>query len=275
MFPIHILLIIVVAAVIGLMYILMAGARRRTRNRKIAQRPFPAEWIKILEQNLPPYPNLPPDLRQELHQDVNVFLADKSFEGCGGLTLTDEIKVTIAAQACLLLLGRKDNCYARLKSVVVYPSAFVDGDKGLFTERSGNRMVRLGESWNTGMIVLSWSDVKQGAFNFKDGRNVTMHEFAHQLDQEDGAADGAPILERRSAYSSWAKVFSKEFEQLQKRTKKRKRSVLRTYGATHPAEFFSVATEAFFEKPRQLKKKHPELYKELQGYYKVNPVEWL
>ena len=145
----------------------------------------------------------------------------------------------------------------------------------MFGGKSANRSVRLGESWGAGAVVLSWSNVKQGAFNFCDGHNVTMHEFAHQLDQEDGAADGAPILETRSAYSAWAKVFSKEFEQLQRNARKHKRSVFDAYGATNPAEFFAVATESFFEKPQQFQKKHPELYEELRGYYKVHPVEWV
>ena len=124
-------------------------------------------------------------------------------------------------------------------------------------------------------MVLAWDSVKQGAINFKDGRNVVMHEFAHQLDQEDGTADGAPILEVGTAYTSWAEVFSREFLQLQKKKKKRKRSVFNKYGATNPAEFFAVVTESFFEKPKQFQKKHPELFEELRDYYKVNPIEWV
>jgi len=116
--------------------------------------------------------------------------------------------------------------------------------------------------------------VIKGAVNFRDGHNVAMHEFAHQLDQEDGRADGAPILESRSAYSAWSQVFSKEYAQLQQKTGQGKKSLMDKYGATDPAEFFAVATETFFEKPSQLQKKHPELYHELQGFYKVNPIEW-
>ena len=122
--------------------------------------------------------------------------------------------------------------------------------------------------------MLSWSSARQGAFNFEDGHNVVMHEFAHQLDQESGSADGAPILERRSAYSSWAKILSAEYERLKKKTQKHKSDVLDAYGATNPAEFFAVATETFYEKPEQLKKKHPELYEELKSFYKLDPIEW-
>jgi len=260
---------------VGLWIAYMLMARRRARRRRLAfTAPFPEEWTQILRENIPPYAKLSTELRQELHQDINLFLAEKTFEGSGGLTITDEIRVTIAAQACLLLLNRKDSSYPKLDSVVVYPSAYVAGGQGLFNRGEG-QSVRLGESWGSGTVVLSWDHVKKGVFNFRDGHNVTMHEFAHQLDQEDGAADGVPILERRSAYSSWATVFSREFEQLQRKGRKKKRNVLDSYGATNPAEFFAVATESFFEKPAQLQKKHPELYAELLKYYKTNPLEWV
>ncbi|MFC1452381.1 zinc-dependent peptidase [Verrucomicrobiota bacterium] len=271
----NIVLICVALGGIWAGYELISRARRRAKRRLALGQPFPDEWVQILQSNLPPYANFGRELRRELHQDIQVFLEEKSFEGCGGLSITDEIRVTIAAQACMLLLNREDRCYPRLRSVVVYPSTYVAGGKGLFGGKSTARSTRLGESWGAGAVVLSWSNVKQGAFNFSDGHNVTMHEFAHQVDQEDGAADGAPILERRSAYSTWAKVFSKEFAQLQQKARRRKRSVFDAYGATNPAEFFAVATECFFEKPRQLQKKHPELYEELRDYYKVHPVDWL
>jgi len=270
----RLLFFLFVAGGIGAAFMLRIRLRRKARLRLALQQPFLDEWGEILKRNLPPYAKLSADLRQELHQDMKIFLAEKSFEGCGGLAITDEIRVTIAAQACMLLLNREEDCYPKLSSVLVYPSTYVAGGKGLFTDKSKQKSVRLGESWGHGVVVLAWDSVKQGAFNFKDGRNVAMHEFAHQLDQEDGVADGAPILEGRSAYTSWAAVFSKEFNLLQEKKRKRKRSLLNKYGATHPAEFFAVATEAFFEKPKQLQKKHPELYEELQDYYKVNPIEW-
>jgi Mlc titration factor MtfA (ptsG expression regulator) len=270
----RLLFFLFVAGGIGAAFILRIRLRRKARLRLALQQPFLDEWVEILKRNLPPYAKLSADLRQELHQDMKIFLAEKSFEGCGGLAITAEIRVTIAAQACMLLLNREEDCYPKLSSVLVYPSTYVAGGKGLFPDKSKQKSVRLGESWGHGVVVLAWDSVKQGAFNFKDGRNVAMHEFAHQLDQEDGVADGAPILEGRSAYTSWAAVFSKEFNLLQEKKRKRKRSLLNKYGATHPAEFFAVATEAFFEKPKQLQKKHPELYEELQDYYKVNPIEW-
>jgi Mlc titration factor MtfA (ptsG expression regulator) len=270
----RLVLFFIVAGGLFAAYVLITRIRHQSRRRQTLQQPFPDEWIEILKHNLPPYARLPDALRQELHQDIKIFLLEKSFEGCGGLTITDEIRLTIAAQACMLLLNRKDDGYPKLSSILVYPSTYVAGGKGIFTSTSQPKSVRLGESWTHGTVVLAWDSVKQGAFNFNDGHNVTMHEFAHQLDQADGAGDGAPILENRSAYTSWAKVFSEEFARLQEKKRKGKRSLIDKYGATNPAEFFAVATESFFEKPKQLQKKHPKLYEELQGYYKVNPIEW-
>lgn len=268
----RLVLFFLIAGGIFALSLLIVKMRRRARRSHALQQPFPDIWVEILQQNLPPYDLLPDALRHELHQDIKIFLSEKKFEGCGGLTITDEIRVTIAAQACMLLLNREDDCYPKLRSVLVYPSTYVAGGKGLVIDEP--KSVRLGESWEHGLVVLSWDSVKQGAFNFCDGHNVTMHEFAHQLDQEYGVADGAPILEDRSAYTSWAKEFSKRFKQLQEKKRKGKRSLFNKYGATNPAEFFAVATETFFEKPKQLQKKHPRLYKELQDYYKVNPIEW-
>ena len=270
----RLLIVILLVGGIWAIYYFIVRHRRLTRRRQALQTPFPSEWDEILQSNLPPYAELSDDHRKQLQQLMKIFLVEKSFEGCGGLTITDEIKVTIAAQACMLLLGRPGDCYPKLSSVLVYPTAYVTGSKGLFTHQSKSKSVRLGESWGHGTVVLAWDSVKHGARNFKDSRNVTMHEFAHQLDQEDGRADGAPILQERSAYSSWAAVFTKEFERLQVKKRKHKRTVLNKYGATNPAEFFAVATESFFEKPKQLQKKHPELYAELQEYYNIDPSEW-
>ena len=248
----------------------------RNRRRKFLRTlPLKPEWLEFLEKNLEIYRRLPASLKEELHGHIQVFLHEKSFEGCGGLELSDEIKITIAAQACLLLLNRKTNYYPKLVSILVYPSTFIVKD-----QRDGLGVVipaqsRLGESWRTGIVVLAWDEVLSGAHNPDDGDNVVLHEFAHQLDQEDGEADGTPILEKRSQYMSWARVLSKEFKSLQKNSFKELATVMDHYGATDAGEFFAVATETFFEKPQQMKLKHPELYDELKSYYKVDPLTWV
>lgn len=269
------LAIVLIGAGLLVGYALGAALRRRRRRQAALEAPFPEAWVRILEKNLPPYPKLTDSLQEQLHKDIQVFLADKSFEGCGGQEINDEVRVTIAAQACMLLLNRKARVYPKLRSILVYPDTYVAGEKGVFGAQYDESSVRLGESWHSGAVVLSWDDVKRGARNFKDGHNVTMHEFAHQLDQEDGASDGTPVLGRRSAYTEWAKVFSREYKDLQRKTEQGRRDVMDSYGATNEAEFFAVATEAFFEKPKALKKKHPELYEELRTFYQVEPLEWV
>lgn len=251
----------------------MFGYFKRRRRQRLRETPFPPAWEEIVEKNVPLYGRLSDADRAELRGHVQIFLAEKHFEGCGGLTLTDEIRVTIAAQACVLLLHRETDYYRRLVTILVYPSAY--RAKGV--EPLGGGFVlegeqgRLGEAWTDGVVVLSWDDVRSGASDIRDGHNVVLHEFAHQLDQEDGVADGAPILDRRSRYVAWARVLGAEYEQLRRASHKGKKSVLDRYGATQPAEFFAVATECFFEKPAQLKKKHPKLYEELREYYQQDP----
>jgi Mlc titration factor MtfA (ptsG expression regulator) len=219
---------------------------------------------------------LPESDRVELRRRIRIFLAEKHFEGAGGLVMTDEIRVTVAAQACLLLLHRSEDDYPRLLSIIVYPAAYVASTR----ERSGygtiteNEQVRLGEAWNVGAVVLSWDDVRYGAADYHDGHNVVLHEFAHQLDMENNAADGAPALPRRSMYVTWARVLSHEYRQLQDEVTRHHRTLMDAYGARSPAEFFAVATETFFEKPVELRAKHAELYGQLRQFYGQDPATW-
>ena len=253
------------------MFILTKWRRNRTKSR-----PFPSEWRNIIIKNIPYYSILKSEDKKELEDHIKVFLEEKKYFGCGGLKLNDEIKITISAQACILLLHRNTDYYRKLSSILVYPSAFLSKNSyadefGVVTEGAS---ANLGESWATGAIVLSWDDVLCGAADIKDGKNLAFHEFAHQLDVEDARYNGAPILDRRSKYISWARVLGKEYKRLQERARKGRKTLLDKYGATDPAEFFAVATECFFEKPKQMLKKHPELYDELKGYYKQDPATY-
>lgn len=251
----------------------MFGFFKRRRRDRLRAAPFPAAWLEIIEKNFPFYRGLPEADRRELQGHIRVFLAEKTFEGCGGLEITEEIRVTVAAQACLLLLHRETDYYPRLYSILVYPGAYMvraveslgggfvlEGDQG-----------RLGEAWRDGVVVLAWDAVQAGAADMGDGENLVLHEFAHQLDHEDGSGDGAPILPRRSRYVAWARVLGAEYERLRQDSRRGRKSVLDEYGATKPAEFFAVATECFFEKPAQMRKKHPELYEELKEFYQQDP----
>jgi Mlc titration factor MtfA (ptsG expression regulator) len=252
----------------------MFHAIKQWRRARSAERPFPDAWLRILAERVPYYRVLSPDEQAELRELVQRFVAEKTFEGCAGLEITDEIRVTIAAQACILLLNREHDCYAGLQSVLVYPSSYVAPSR--FTDEAGvvheGDEGRLGEAWMHGAIILSWDDVQRDAADFQDGHNVTLHEFAHQLDQEDGEFDGAPVLEKRSHYRSWARILRKEYEALIDAAERGETTLLDQYGATDPAEFFAVITEAFFERPEALRRKHPELYAELQKFFRQDPA---
>jgi Mlc titration factor MtfA (ptsG expression regulator) len=252
------------------------GFFKKRRRKRIRSLPFPPEWLQFVEKNFPLYLHLPAEDRLELLEHIQVFLAEKNFEGCGGLELTDEIKVTIAAQACLLLLHRNTDYYPRLVSILVYPSAYLardarDSSHDIVDEELE---IRLGEAWAHGTVVLSWDAVQHGAADIHDGHNVALHEFAHQLDQEDGSAEGAPILEHSSKYVAWARVLGEAYEKLHRALEAGHATVLDAYGATDPAEFFAVATECFFEKPKELKRKHPELYEELKDFFRQDPLAY-
>ncbi len=266
---------VAVAAVLVTVVYAYRRRRKRLHRRHVRSRPFPDTWREILERNVPAYSMLSEDLRRQLHGLVNVFVDEKRFEGCGGLEVTDEIKVTIAAQACMLLLNRQTRIYPTLSAVLVYPEAYrartLVAVGGQLAETES---VRLGESWSRGAVVLAWDDVLSGVRDFRDGHNVVLHEFAHQLDQENGHSDGAPILEQRSSYVTWARVLGNEYKRLRDRVARHRRTLLDGYGATAPAEFFAVATETFFEKAAQMQDKRPELYEELKAYYNLDPAAW-
>jgi len=258
----------------------MFGFFKRRRRARLRTSAFPVTWRAILLEKFPLFANLTEADRQELQGHILVFLDEKRFEGCGGFEITDEVRVLIAAQACLLLLHRESDYYSSLRTILVYPETYVAKTRWREEDEDTDRAsrARLGESWKTGAVVLAWSSTLAGAINPEDGQNVTLHEFAHQLDQEDGAANGVPplagagVLQRYGRHVAWARVMRAEFVRLQTESAKGHRTLLDYYGAANAAEFFAVATECFFEKPRQMQKKHPELYEELRRFYRQNPV---
>ncbi len=250
----------------------MLGFKRRRRE-KLRNKPFPVGWLEIIKKNVPIYQRLSAADRIELQGHILVFLSEKNFEGCGGLEITDEIKLTIAAQACVLLLHRETDYYPGLYSIIVYPSAFIakkymELAPGHYGE---TEQAHLGESWERGAVILSWDHIRTNAGDIHDGHNVVLHEFAHQLDTEDGRANGVPPLPHRTMYVAWARILGKEYAELRQEAEQGGATVLDQYGATNPAEFFAVATECFFEKPISLKQKHPELYEELKLYFQQDP----
>lgn len=247
--------------------------RRRARWRAL---PFPAEWRAILRRRVPYVRALPADLQLQLKRHMQVFLREKAFIGCRGFEITDEVRVTIAAQACLLLLHRPGGYYPKLRQILVYPGAFIVAN--VHADGSGvqqdQRRVLSGESWSQGQVILSWEDAVQGAAAAHDGQNVVIHEFAHQLDQATGQANGAPPLAPTQRRARWAQVMGDAFAALQARAARGEPSLMSHYGATDPAEFFAVASEVFFEQPAQLAAELPAVHAELVALYGINPASW-
>jgi len=247
--------------------------KKRRRNR-IAGRSFPQDWPAIIEENVPLYEKLSQPDKQELHRHILIFLSEKRFEGCGGLKITDEIKLTIAAYACILLLHRQTDYYPGLHSILVYPNAYVANRiehlaAGVVAE---GPEVRLGESWHRGSVVLSWDDVQSSAADAGSPHNVVFHEFAHQIDSTFAQGDSTPVLQRSSAYRAWTRILQKEYQQFCDDVEDNRPTVLDSYGTTNPAEFFAVVTEFFFQQPEQLQTYHPDLYNELKVFYQQDPA---
>ena len=244
--------------------------RRRARLRAA---PFPAAWRRILRRRVPAAARLPADLQARLKRHIQVFVAEKSFIGCQGQAITDEVRITIAAQASLLLLGHaRSDYYPRLRQILVYPDAFVVRHERPVSDGLVQAKPRAltGESWAQGQVILSWAEVVAGAADPADGRNVVMHEFAHQIDQDSGVSDGRPWRPSAAMRRRWDQVMGAAFERLRLEPS----SAIDPYGASDPAEFFAVVTEMFFERPQALAAEAPAVYRELADLYGVQPLSW-
>ena len=231
---------------------------------------LPAEWREIVTRNVHVVRGLTADERARLERLMGIFLKDVHFEGCGGLDVTDDMKVEIAAEACLLLVNLRFPWYPKLRRVLVYPDTFVAKPMpGATTERDKSPL--LGEAWTNGSVVLSWRSASESLRRSADGQNVVLHEFAHELDAGDGQMDGVPPLEGTDL-ATWAYVLHHHYARLLRFARRGKPSTLDRYGATDEAEFFAVATEAFFERPEVLKREEPELYEALVQVYHQDPA---
>ncbi len=249
---------------------LVPGARVR-----LPTDPIPDTWPKLIEGSVPLAASLSPNDRAHLHRLMQLFLREIPIEGCAGLEVTEEIRVTIAAQACLLLLKMPYPRYTRVDRVLVYPSSFVP--KTVAFHGTG-QVVRpnvpaRGQAWQSGVVILGWDSVQHDAIVATDGDNVVIHEFAHMLDAEDGGMDGVPVLDSASAYRVWAALLSEQFAEHVARVERGERTTLDAYGAENRAEFFAVATETFFEKPVELRNDQPQLYQLLVDFFKLDPAQ--
>jgi MtfA peptidase len=250
---------------------------KERKRRRLRNRPFPNKWLKLIQRHIVFFHRLSASDRAELLGHIQVFLAEKRFEGCSGFEITDEVRVTIAAQACLLLLHRRTDYFPGLLTILVYPLTYMVEERRQIGEHlwEEGTVSRLGETGRRmGSLVLSWGAVKHGAANPADGKNVVLHEFAHQLDFENDAADGVPELATREQQLAWADVMRSEYASLRAADESGIPTLLDTYGATDPVEFFAVLVEAFFEQPRALRAHHPKLYAELRTYFQQDPVSF-
>lgn len=270
-----VMLLILGGIIIGA--ILLGMYFKRRRRQKLMHEPFPPEYLEILEKHVALYSLLPDKFKKELQERIMVFLDEKEFEECGGLQIDARIKVTIAAFACMLLLNKDFDYYPSLNSILVYPDAYVASNS---RSSLGGVMVvqkesaRLGESWTHGNLVLSWRQIENEAVDIHCHQNVILHEFAHQLDQLDGFADGTPPLPDRGIYPEWREVMKREYEHLCAEAEHAVRDVIDWYGATNPAEFFAVTTESFFCNPLALRKAHNRLYELFVEFYQLDPASW-
>ncbi len=247
---------------------------RYLKRKWLLRKPFPASYQTILETKVPYYAALPADLQETLRRYITIFLDEKLFEGCGGLNLTEEMKVTIAAYACILLLGEPADYYPDLRSILVYPDDYVapvedEIDGGIIVE---GRESRKGEYWSVGSIVLSWKGIERNIYHTSGRENLIFHEFAHQLDGRYGLSagvrdDGKPLRD-----DEWTTTLATVYSGLQKKLQRGQNTVLDPYGAENPAELFAVATEAFFCIPKELQREYPDFYSLLKAFYKVDPV---
>lgn len=269
-----VVLTLVVMTAIGLQVALPLIRRRHQRRwRSMA---LTAAQRDVVQKNVAACAHIPRDRRSVFEGLVNQFLHEKSFVGCGGLVVTDDMALTIAAQACVLLLGRPAECFDSTRTILVYPNAFFvqhdDVDESGLTHQG--RDLRAGESWSSGQVIVSWHDVLVGAADPDDAYNVVIHEFAHQLDGETGAVNGAPALVDASAAISWPVRMRREYDALVAAVTRGANTFIDPYGATDPAEFFAVLSEVFFEQASDLARRHPDLYDCMRAVYGVDPARW-
>jgi Mlc titration factor MtfA (ptsG expression regulator) len=247
------------------------------RRKKLIREPFPPEWEDIIQRNVAHYCMLDDAERTHLRELIQVVIAEKDWEGCGGLELTDEIRVTISAQACLLLLGLPHNYYQNVETILVYPSTVVPPQRKLGFFETALAPIEashpiIGQAFQQGPVIIIWDAALHGGRQPESGHSVVYHEFAHKLDMLDGAADGTPPLRDRAEYRNWVQTFSREFLRLRHDDEHGRKSFLNGYGATNEAEFFAVATEQFFDQPLLMIKNSSDLYRVLKEYYRQDPA---
>ena len=257
-------------------YLIFQPKLIQKRRNKIKHNDFPKKWDNKLTAQWPIYRKLPDLLKQSLQERIKLFLSEKQFVGCNGFEVSENHKLFIAAQACLLIINKPFEYFDKLETLLIYPTAFIVNRNQLLPNGtiSEDKNINLGEAWESGKIILSWDDSYSGMINISDGHNVVIHEFAHLLDHTNGSANGAPLLQHAINYDQWSKAFSAAFNRLQEPINEDHKNLFDPYGATNPGEFFAVASEVFFEKSKQFQQQEPDLHHQLVMFYAVDPALW-
>ncbi|MBH5322177.1 M90 family metallopeptidase [Aurantiacibacter sediminis] len=264
-------LILIALVVLGLIY--RSIARRRKRARLLVT-PLTDEQRTVIDRLVPMLRHLPEELRPALEGRINLFLDQITFHGSGGLELKERMRLSIAAQACLLVVN-SPVWFETLRTVLVYPAGFDTGrgmHDGYVVHEPAS--ATLGESWDRGPVVLSWDDALRGGLDPNDGHNVVIHEFAHQLDALTGNTNGIPILRKGQRYDRWEKAMLEAYEGHVERLDRGEQTLIDPYGATNHQEFFAEATVTFFERPQAMRREEPALYEQLAELFALDPAEW-
>jgi Mlc titration factor MtfA (ptsG expression regulator) len=254
----------------------IAGRRwwKKQRRDQLLTEKLSSEQIEIIRDQVPLLQKLPANLLDQLSGKINLFLDQADFIGCNGLEVTDEMRLSIAAQACLIVVN-SDAWYENLSTILIYPGAFKSKQQKQFGHIvSDVEQVRIGESWSRGPVILSWHHVQDGAFGYEDGTNVVLHEFAHQLDDRSGHTNGIPILSEGQTFNDWERDFVDAYKRHVNSVERGLETVIDPYGAEGYEEFFAVAVEAFFELPSALENSEPSIYNQLSLLLNLDPVRW-
>lgn len=254
----------------------MLSRLRRWRRQRIveARRPSPHDW-EAATAGLPVLSGLSPAERARLQELAVLFLHAKSLEPVAGLELTEPMRLRIAALAALPVLGLDIDYYRGFYSVVIYPGSFRARHEHWEEDGTVHQVEQelAGEAWERGPVILSWEEVE--ASLELDGFNVVIHECAHKLDMLTGATNGLPPLHRGMQVRAWSEAFGAAYENLQRRAQAGEQTELDPYAAESPAEFFAVASEAFFELPHLLREVYPAVYEQLLAFYRQDPASRL
>jgi len=242
------------------------------RRRRALGRPFPDAWRELLTQSFAHWRTLDGEERRQLEDLIRVILVDKYWEATHGFTLTEEMRVLIAALASLVILGLDYDYYHRVTSIIVAPSTVtLAGDRpvgeGLYTS---DREWIIGQAHYDGPVLIAWDAARRGARHPERGRNVVYHEFAHKLDMLGGSVDGTPPLESKAEYRRWVEVCQAEYERVRRGEGG---EILDPYAAENPGEFFAVVTEVFFDRPLALQAEMPHLYAVFRDFYRQDPAD--